>query len=362
MAIVTDGLVAHYRASKAKNGTAPGNNTDPTGTWDDLLESHDGSLSTFAYTSSSGWVGDGSAGSLYALQFDGSNDIVNCGGAGDWNTPSALTLEGWVYIPASNGSSYPRIVDKCDGSSNGFSLYIQGSSANIGTKTKVGSTVYDQTFTATALSVGWHHVVMTYDDADDYLRAYVDGSAYGNAIKTGGGTITTSSVALCIGNRASDSARPWYGAIAAVRVYNRALSSSEVSQNYNEGVNGGAPIPAAGTAAASSSASASIAANRVAGGTASGTSGVACTVTGKRFASGPVDVASGSSAAVTATLAASGAVAAVSGVTGGARVFGPSIDVAVTICAAGWQATVRPPALQAMVHENGWSATTRRTP
>lgn len=37
------------------NGTGPGNNTDPTSTWKDLINANDATLVNFAYTTSSGW-------------------------------------------------------------------------------------------------------------------------------------------------------------------------------------------------------------------------------------------------------------------------------------------------------------------
>lgn len=57
MGIVTDGLVAHYRGAKAKLGTAPGNNSDPTSTWDDLTGGHDGALSGYTWATTRGWIG-----------------------------------------------------------------------------------------------------------------------------------------------------------------------------------------------------------------------------------------------------------------------------------------------------------------
>jgi hypothetical protein len=250
MAVTTHSLVAEWVGKLAKTGTLPGNNADPTGTWDDAMGSHDGTLSTFAYTTASGWKGAGSAGDPYALQFDGASDIVGCGGVGDFNVWTALTMEAWVYVPASNGASYPRIIDKNDNSGYGFALYLHGVNGTLGTKIMIGGTLYDgvpaSATTNMQASPGWYHVAMTYVSTDGYLRFYVNGATEGNPWATVSGSINTSVVNLCLGNREVDSARPWYGAIATVRIYSDALSAAEVLANYNAGILAASTDAAAG--------------------------------------------------------------------------------------------------------------------
>ena len=47
--IVTSDLIRHYNGQRAKTGTLPGSNADPTGTWDDITDHDDLTLSGFAY-------------------------------------------------------------------------------------------------------------------------------------------------------------------------------------------------------------------------------------------------------------------------------------------------------------------------
>lgn len=57
------------------NGTSPGNNTDPTSTWADLINSNDATLTNFAWTTSSGWDGvTVPSGTEQMLKADGVDD------------------------------------------------------------------------------------------------------------------------------------------------------------------------------------------------------------------------------------------------------------------------------------------------
>lgn len=70
------GSILHLDAALAKAGSLPGNNVDPTETWDEV-EGGDGTLHGFAYTTASGWDGDGTNGDPYRLVFDGTDDYVS---------------------------------------------------------------------------------------------------------------------------------------------------------------------------------------------------------------------------------------------------------------------------------------------
>jgi hypothetical protein len=77
---------------------------------------------------------------------------------------------------------------------------------------------------------GWHHIVGTNDGT--YSRLYVDGYETGTA-KTSSGVATTQDM-LCIGNWAYvySSARYLNGSVSNFKVYNRALSATEILTDY----------------------------------------------------------------------------------------------------------------------------------
>lgn len=238
MAIVTSGLVAEW---VGRLNSYPSYSSS-TLSWVDLVGSHDGTLTGFAdpMTADSGWVGDGSESTPYGLHIDGAtspyDDIVDCGGAGDWNTPSAISIEAWVLADAHDATvHYPRILDKRD-ATNGFAVYRATSNDALGVNFTVGGTGYDTASGLGTIGTGLKHVVVTYDDDTNYIYGYINGSSGGAGVSTGGGTINTSTANLCLGNRSSDKLRTWMGALYTVRIYNRALTGSEISQNYAAGV------------------------------------------------------------------------------------------------------------------------------
>ncbi|WP_197526909.1 LamG domain-containing protein [Pirellulimonas nuda] len=83
------------------------------------------------------------------------------------------------------------------------------------------------------VGTGWHHYVVTFDDATDLLKIYVDGALVGT-------TTTTSSISFAgNGSNSVVGANGWNdttfdhdGPIDDVRVYNYALSTSEIADVY----------------------------------------------------------------------------------------------------------------------------------
>ena len=76
----------------------------------------------------------------------------------------------------------------------------------------------------------WHNVVLVKDDTT--MNVYIDGNlevsgVYDNDI------LYDTSIALRIGGGTSNTARRFLGKVATTSVYNRALTSTEVSQNFN---------------------------------------------------------------------------------------------------------------------------------
>ena len=81
----------------------------------------------------------------------------------------------------------------------------------------------------------WHHAVVTYD-RDGNGQIYLDGNANGSAtdISGAGGSIDpTNHRDFAVGVKSNDEIdKPLTGQIDAVKVYNKALDSTEVKRNY----------------------------------------------------------------------------------------------------------------------------------
>ena len=99
-----------------------------------------------------------------------------------------------------------------------FDTVAEGNTNLVGT-----STVFDQS---------WHHIVGTFDNGVGKL--YVDGVLESTATKTAPADLSSeSSVIFGIGRDPSSVSRIFSGEISIGRVYNKALTASEITQNYN---------------------------------------------------------------------------------------------------------------------------------
>jgi hypothetical protein len=166
-----------------------------------------------------------------ALQFNGSSNYVTVPSNSNMSLSGGGTITGWVKlndIQLGVGDG-PRIATH----GLGNAAWIGMSSGKFralmfdgGNKTVTGSTV--------ATPGLWYYVVETFDGST--LKLYVNGISQGS---TAAGAInyTGSDQSVIIGSaNAPSSPRYINASIDDVRIYNRALSSAEVTTIYNEGV------------------------------------------------------------------------------------------------------------------------------
>jgi Concanavalin A-like lectin/glucanases superfamily/Domain of unknown function (DUF1929)/Bacterial Ig domain len=169
------------------------------------------------------WTPNGKYGA--ALSFNGSSAWVTIADANSLDLTTGMTLEAWVNPSA--GSGWRSVILKEDTSGLAYALY---SANNASRPAGYVHTTTDMAVTGTsavALNT-WTHVAVTYNGAT--LRMYVNGtlvrstSVPGAAIATGG--------PLRIGGN-SVWGEYFKGAIDEVRLYNRALSVSEIQSDMN---------------------------------------------------------------------------------------------------------------------------------
>jgi len=149
---------------------------------------------------------------------------------------SPYTLEAWVYPTRNPGASnWTGIFDRESNPGvgrDGYNIYFLGSS---GTQTYftterfvAGSAAVSSITLDQSVSVNnWSHLVATYDGTS--LSLYRNGSITGTP-STSTGNITNTSKALTIAIRGG---QPFGGRISNAKIYNRALTASEIQQNYN---------------------------------------------------------------------------------------------------------------------------------
>ena len=151
-----------------------------------------------------------------------------------------FTLSAWVYETARNSSFCDAILTKRgSGSGDGWLWSVRGELGAIESERLPGRLWYQvcgggepRAVSASVLPLnGWHHLVATYTKADGTIRIYEDGVLDNTTTGIPSPNAATSA-ALHIGDDSDGSPYNFHGKIDDVRIYNRALSSSEVMQLY----------------------------------------------------------------------------------------------------------------------------------
>ncbi|HUU15811.1 MAG TPA: LamG domain-containing protein [Sedimentisphaerales bacterium] len=157
-----------------------------------------------------------------ALEFDGSDDYVDCGNDPSLNINDRITVAAWVKTTStahgyfvSKGTAWEETGHYAIGQEYNVPMTFQFEIAGSGGTVELDSNV--------AVNDGdWHYIVGTYDDP--VVRVYIDGVEENSA--TGTNRLTDSAVGgLTIGQRGGNIIS---GTIDEVRIYNQALTESEI--------------------------------------------------------------------------------------------------------------------------------------
>jgi len=165
-----------------------------------------------------------------AIDFDGLDDVLDCGSASSLDDISPLTYSTWVNIDTSGEGSFGRFFDKTT-----IRFLINQNSANQLTFGHVTTgTALDRSTTANPVAFdSWHHVLFTWNGGLLWsgVHIYIDGT---EALYAGGtdGTGSLSSDAadnLLLGNRAAGD-RTFDGMFADTAMWAAVLSADEISR------------------------------------------------------------------------------------------------------------------------------------
>ena len=216
--IITEGLVLYLDAANTRS--YPGTGT----TWSDLSRSgNNGSLINGpTFNSANGG----------SIVFDGTNDNVQLGAASKYISGNKITVSTWVKTNVVN--DYRKIfvtVNQGTQTINGiyFSLGPNNEGGvNYGTYFGVKTTTFAAAIWPNNISItSFTNLVGTYDGTNIFL--YVNGVLVAQQAQTG--NIGTAGIARISGY--DTGTEIWNGNIANVSIYNRALSATEIRQNYN---------------------------------------------------------------------------------------------------------------------------------
>ena len=202
----TDGLVLHLDAANTRSYPGSGN------TVYDLS----GSGNTSALTNGPTYLSS----NLGAFVLDGSNDYILVNSQANILSKTAYTKIAFIYI--SNFSTVNNIIS--GGFSGQHAFWMFGTD-----KLNAGHNgAWNTVVGATSLSLNtWYFAAVTYSDSTGW-KLYLNGREDGTSATT---TTFTGNQEIVIG--AYSSGNNFTGRISNIQVYNRALTATEIFQNYH---------------------------------------------------------------------------------------------------------------------------------
>jgi len=223
--IITDGLV--FAVDAANKKSYPGSGT----TWTDLAGNNNGTLINGPTFDS------GNGGSIV---FDGTNDYAEAGTANDFLPINDMTLDAWINL-----SNYDSCICMSPDPSGGNEMifYIP-SSTNTTWIAKKLSCTFDNSAGASGawptsntdipLNI-WTHVCLVRDGAT--CRFYYNGVADGTGTR-GTGTLSYATgqplyLSTDVDGPSFTKGNYFGGKMSNFKIYSRALSALEITQNYN---------------------------------------------------------------------------------------------------------------------------------
>ncbi len=212
-----DSLIGLWRFNKGSGTVAE----------DESGNNNDGTLINM---SGGGWVSGKSGG--YALDFDGTDDYVNCGSDSSLNPTDSITIAAWIKLDGSYECDN-TIVSKGYATDAGeiYWLVIRATSPHRLMFSWGDGTTRDWLHSTTGISSNeWHHVAATFDSGE--VKIYIDGEL--DASKT--------SSVTSIQQQAYDTQIGKYwttghyfdGTIEDVRMYNYVLNEDVIRNYYDE--------------------------------------------------------------------------------------------------------------------------------
>ena len=204
----------------------------------------EGSGTTLSDTSGNGNTGTIANGTWtsgrfgWALSFNGATSMVTVPDSASLDLTTVMTIEAWVN-ESTLGTQWRTVAIKEQSNNLVYSLYGNTASTTPSTDAYIGGADRELRGPSAVPLNTWTHLAETYDGATQ--RLYVNGTQVATRAQTG--LITTSTGSLRIGGNSIWG--EWFsGKIDELRIYNRALSATELQTDMNTAVSAGGPPPA----------------------------------------------------------------------------------------------------------------------
>ena len=209
--LVTDGLIIYLDANNSSSYAGTGS------TWYDLSGNgrHASLISSPTY--------EGFGLGKY-LSFDGSSNYATIPYT---ITDNSITVGFWYYSKIFSANSFlDALISNYTSGISGFDVRLNSSTTiNLAIVIAGGES---QISIGTITNNTWYFIAFTYDGAT--VKTYVDGAFRSSTNVVG---TRANGTQICIGTSAFDTGRKATCGIPQVMIYNRALSDSEILQNYN---------------------------------------------------------------------------------------------------------------------------------
>ncbi len=219
--VVKNGLVLYLDAANSKSYVSGSN------TWFDLSGNGNNGTLTNGPTFSSDRKG--------IITFDGVNDYVTVAHSTSIVPTDQITISSWVNTDWQTTNSV-RILSKTQAGGWQLSINDAPTANQVGMTIHIGGSYRYATVDKSTITSGYHHIVGTFDGR--FVKLYIDSSL---VVNTDLGS--TLSLTYSTNNHLVIGAEPGTGTaidgyyinanIAQVSIYNRALSSAEILENYN---------------------------------------------------------------------------------------------------------------------------------
>ena len=228
-AALSDGLVGYWTFDGKDTNWGTNKTNDLSG------QGNTGTLTSMSTTTSPavGKLGQG-------LKFDGVNDLINMGDVLDFERTDPFSISAWIRLPTATPTADNCIVSKL-ATRVGYRICIRGDVANDPVEFELrGSTQQiSKRSTQTWVANNWTHIVWTNNGNSAASGSLLYRNGVLQSATTEVDDLTSQSIVtsgnLVIGDGPVFDTPFFIGNIDDVRIYNRALSATEIGQLYKVG-------------------------------------------------------------------------------------------------------------------------------
>jgi hypothetical protein len=162
------------------------------------------------------------------LEFDGTNDYISLN---DFSLGTQITISCWIKT---SSTSFAQLIARGNNANNlGVYLSINLTTGLLSAGGNTGSGWNAQNISNSIINDNnWHYVVGVYNQSSNTVTGYVDGNI-GLSRTITFETDNYSPKNTQLGRNQIDNIQFYSGNIAQVSIYNRALTASEIQQNFN---------------------------------------------------------------------------------------------------------------------------------